>query len=250
MADEKTGRIVWHDLFTPDIHASRDFYARVAGWHYVMEHATDFAWGGGEKDFVLALVGGEAGAGFVDQPQGRFDGWVSYVEVRDVDAASAQAKSLGGSVERPPFEVPGVGRNCLLRDPMGALIGICYSRHDYPVPTRQFGSEIFLTPTGEFPDDFYRKLFDWDVAPADEEADERRILCAGKRVATIRQAGRDTDVGAIWVPAIKVRDIGEARRDVRALNGSLFDELAPSGADTRPVLSKDPNGALSVLIVA
>ena len=145
MNTEKVGRIVWHDLFTRDISVSKKFYQDVAEWRFITEHATDFAWGGGEKDFVLALSGDEAGSGFVDSPDGPYTGRVPYVEVEDVDAAAELALDLDGVILKPPFEVPGVGHNCLLRDPLGALIGICLSRHAFPAPTKQFGLERYVT---------------------------------------------------------------------------------------------------------
>ncbi|MEM9670742.1 MAG: VOC family protein [Pseudomonadota bacterium] len=97
MNADRTGRIVWHDLFSDDRPRSMEFYRRILGWRYKTEHATDFAWGGGEKDFVLALLDGEAGAGFVETPPSLTNGWIAYVEVRDVDAAAAIAAKLGGT---------------------------------------------------------------------------------------------------------------------------------------------------------
>ncbi|MGI9503793.1 MAG: VOC family protein, partial [Geminicoccaceae bacterium] len=143
MVTKEAGRIVWHDLFTADKHVSKSFYERVAGWHYVTEHAKNFVWGGGEKDFVLALCGDEAGAGMIDQSSAPFDGWIPYVEVQDVDSVAALATESGGKVIRPPFDVPGVGRNCLLLDPLGAHLGISFSRHKFPVPVRQFTAERY-----------------------------------------------------------------------------------------------------------
>ncbi len=64
---EKPGLVVWHDLHTTDISLARSFYERVVGWSYATEHAKDVVWEGGEKDYVLALVGGEAHAGFVER---------------------------------------------------------------------------------------------------------------------------------------------------------------------------------------
>ena len=166
MATDKIGQIVWHDLFTADRPRSMAFYESLADWQYAIEHATDFAWGGGQKDFVLALGGGEAGAGFAETPPGFENGWIAYVEVGDVDAAATLAETLGGIVLRPPFEVPGVGRNALIGDPLGAVIGLSLSRHGFPAPRRQFGQELYLTDGAPFPETFYAKLFDWHVKPS------------------------------------------------------------------------------------
>ncbi|WP_371685873.1 VOC family protein [Nitratireductor sp. OM-1] len=48
---------------------------------------------------------------------------MSYLSVDDVDAALEKAKAGGASVMREPFDVPGVGRIAILRQPGGAVIG-------------------------------------------------------------------------------------------------------------------------------
>ena len=50
--------------------------------------------------------------------------WQPYVAVEDVDATTAKAKELGGSVLAEPMDVPTVGRIAVLRDPQGATFGI------------------------------------------------------------------------------------------------------------------------------
>lgn len=154
MTIDKTGRFIWHDLFTKDLKRSMAFYKQVARWNYEIEHATDFAWGGGEKDFVLALLDEEAGAGFAETPPALPDGWIAYVEVPDVDETTILAEKLGGLIVREPFEVPGVGRNALLRDPSGALFGVSLSRHSFPAPTTQFGIEMYLGGAEAYPGAF------------------------------------------------------------------------------------------------
>ena len=47
MTTDKTGRIIWRDLFTQDLKRSMAFYEQAAGLSFQIEHATDFAWGGG-----------------------------------------------------------------------------------------------------------------------------------------------------------------------------------------------------------
>ena len=74
MTTDKRGRMICHELITKYLKRSMDFYGHVAGWTYVTEHATDCAWGGGEKGFVLALRDNEAGAGITDTPPNLLDG--------------------------------------------------------------------------------------------------------------------------------------------------------------------------------
>ncbi|PPR21760.1 MAG: hypothetical protein CFH38_01297 [Alphaproteobacteria bacterium MarineAlpha10_Bin1] len=57
----------------------------------------------------------------------QFDGipehWLSYIAVDDVDASAKRAEAEGGTIRRPAFDVPGVGRIVILEDPGGAAMG-------------------------------------------------------------------------------------------------------------------------------
>lgn len=247
---DKAGRIIWHDLLTSDRQRSMSFYQHVAGWAYKTEHATDFAWGGGEKDFVLALAGDEAGAGFTETPPGMTNGWIAYVEVQDVDATVAIAERLGGAIVRRPFEVPGVGRNALLRDPLGALIGVSLSRHIYPVPQRQFGVEIYLSDTQQFPDAFYSELFNWRISSPPVEKQDGEMIAgpSGEDVAVFVLGKPPTDARAVWMPAIKVPHPATSLCTAEALGAVPFNQLLSNPAQQRRSFLRDPNDALSCLL--
>lgn len=246
--DQKAGRIVWHDLFTADRNMSKTFYERLAGWKYITEHATEFAWDGGESDFVLALLSGEAGAGMIDRDPEGVDGWLPYVEVAEVDAAAAQAVAQGGTIVKPPFEVPGVGRNCLLRDPCGAYVGISLSRHEFPVPTKQFGVETYLSRSGEFPAAFYRRLFGWSETPTHgRRASPHPITLSGDVVAALATDDH-APAGPRWVPSIRVATVAGALGDVQSLGGTV---LAPPSSEPEcydRALVADPTGALCYIV--
>lgn len=253
---DKTGRVVWHDLFTGNRRRSMSFYQRVAGWNYKTEHATDFVWGGGAKDFVLALSGDEAGAGFMETPPGFATGWIAYVEVPDVDAAAALAEKHGGTIVRQPFDVPGVGRNALLRDPLGALIGLSFSRHDFPAPQRQFGVDFYLSETSAFPADFYASLFGWTTASSSTGGQAGHVITgpSGEQVAVQlvdkALAGPLADVPAAWIPSLKVTDPEASVRTAQALGGRLLSHRLGQSAQRHGTLLSDPDGTLACLVAA
>ncbi|MCE8005922.1 VOC family protein [Aestuariivita sp.] len=248
MNDSKTGQIVWHDLFTQDRPRAMAFYKGVAAWSYQIEHATEFSWGGGEQDFVLALLKGEAGTGFAPAPSELGSGWVAYVEVEDVDATVVLAQTLGATVVRPPFEVPGVGRNALLRDPLGALLGISLSRHAFPVPRQQFGPEHYLTDAA-FPEAFYTGLFHWTGgSPLGEAVNDRLIDGpSGRGVARHVVETPPDDVGAIWVPSLWVADPLKSAAAAQALGGEVITDRPARQAGAGDLLLRDPAGSLCFL---
>ena len=49
--------------------------------------------------------------------------WMAYIAVDDVDKRVAKAKKAGATIVREPFDVPGVGRIAILKQPGGAGIG-------------------------------------------------------------------------------------------------------------------------------
>lgn len=208
MPHDKSGQIIWHDLFSADRNRSMTFYGHVAGWSFTVEHATDFAWGGGETGFVLATLADEAGAGFIETPEGMSHGWIAYVEVPNVDSASKDAEKIGGEVVRAPFDVPGVGRNALVRDPLGALFGISQTQHAYPIPSRHFSGEIYLSGTSEFPSRFYSEIFGWSETSLEASSRGGAVIStpSGKAVAHHIPELSPPDARAMWLPCISVVD--------------------------------------------
>jgi uncharacterized protein len=51
------------------------------------------------------------------------EGWMPYIAVDDVDARVKKATKAGAKVMKPAFDVPGVGRIVILKEPGGAGIG-------------------------------------------------------------------------------------------------------------------------------
>lgn len=144
---------------------------------------------------------------------------------------------------RQPFEVPGVGRNALVCDPLGALLGISLSRHNYTVPRRQFGPEVYVSNGDDFPEMFYAELFGWKVSP--ERRQEGRDIRgpSGDRIAVQHSATWPAGSKAAWVPSIKVTSASDARR-VAETNGAhpAFNDVDET-VQTKSIILHDPGGA-------
>ncbi len=57
-----------------------------------------------------------------DYSRSRPSWWEALIAVGDVDAYASRVAELGGTVIEPPRDVPGIGRACLITDPMGAPV--------------------------------------------------------------------------------------------------------------------------------
>jgi len=113
------GAISWIELVTPDIEAAAQFYGSVFGLG-----TEEFP---GMPGYRTWMLDGIVRGGLVQldpERSGPMAHWRVYVAVADADAACARAVELGGTVDIPPFDVPGVGRPAFIRDPFDLRVGL------------------------------------------------------------------------------------------------------------------------------
>jgi predicted enzyme related to lactoylglutathione lyase len=120
MAQWTHGSFYWNELMTRDPERDKKFYAGTIGWSFdAMPMADGTYW--------VAKMDGESVGGLFPIAGPQFDGvpesWMSYLAVDDVDARVKKAQSAGAKLMRPIFDIPGVGRIAILREPGGAGIG-------------------------------------------------------------------------------------------------------------------------------
>ncbi len=118
------GKPVWFDLMTSDVDAAIDFYSKVIGY-------STQQWEGDTGDkppYTMLVAEGHGPIGGVmllpdeAKAMGAPNHWLAYVMVEDVDATAKKAEAMGGAC-LSAFDIPGVGRIGILRDPDGAVMG-------------------------------------------------------------------------------------------------------------------------------
>ena len=118
----ENAKFMWNELLTKDPEGAVAFYTSVLGWS---AEEMDMGPGG---TYTILKTGGENVGGIMKMDGVQFDGvpphWMSYVSVTDVDAAVDRVTSAGGTVQAPPFDVPGVGRIAVIADPTGARLSL------------------------------------------------------------------------------------------------------------------------------
>jgi uncharacterized protein len=122
------GSFCWNELGTNDTAKAGDFYASL------------FSWGKDTQNFgpmeYTMFANGERPAGgmFKITPEmGSIPpNWLVYFAVADCDAATNKATELGGSVMKPPDDIPGIGRFAILTDPQGAAFAVIKLENPQP----------------------------------------------------------------------------------------------------------------------
>jgi len=114
------GHFFWNELMTRDPETARAFYAATLGWTFdalPMDSGT----------YLLAKLGDQPVGGIFPMNGPGFEGlpehWFAYIAVDDIDARLDKAVQNGAAIMRPPFDVPGIGRIAILKEPGGAAIG-------------------------------------------------------------------------------------------------------------------------------
>jgi predicted enzyme related to lactoylglutathione lyase len=114
------GNFCWNELMTRDVEKAKKFYGGTIGWTFdgmPMPDGTYWVAKMADKPVGgLFTIGGPQFEGVPEQ-------WMAYLAVDDVDARVAKATAAGAKLMRPIFDVPGVGRIAILREPGGAGIG-------------------------------------------------------------------------------------------------------------------------------
>ena len=115
------GEFYWNELMTRDAERDKKFYGDTIGWSF---EAMPMAEGG---TYWVAKMGGQYVGGLFPLVGPQFDGvpvgWMSYIAVDDVDARVKKAQAAGATLMKPIFDIPGVGRIAILKEPGGAGIG-------------------------------------------------------------------------------------------------------------------------------
>ena len=115
------GNFHWNELRTRDAERARRFYADTIGWTFEAMATPD------GHTYWVAMQDGKPVAGLFPLTSPQFDevpeSWMSFLAVDDVDKRVAKAVEAGAKLVMPIFDVPGVGRIAMLREPGGAGIG-------------------------------------------------------------------------------------------------------------------------------
>ena len=115
-----TNPFVHVELNSPDPEKAKSFYGKLFQWQ--LEDMPNPAVP--DDSYTVIKVGEGTGGGIMKQvPQGPA-GWIPYVLVDDLRAATDKAKSLGGTIMKDVTEVPGMGWFSIIQDPAGSVLGL------------------------------------------------------------------------------------------------------------------------------
>jgi hypothetical protein len=252
---EHLGTFVWYDLMTTDTAAATAFYRAVIGWDVADSGMSD-------RSYLILSMGPLIVGGLMPIPaealaNGVRPSWMGYIAVDDVDAYAARVAEAGGTVHRPPEDIPTVGRFAVVADPHGAGfilfrgMGDQAPRRDQAAPGH-IGWHELQAGDRETAWDFYAGLFGWTKVEAVD-------MGAMGLYQTFTTAAGGPAIGGMmtrtpntprpfWLYYVNVEAIDAAIARIAAAGGTIANGPHPVPTGQWIVQAFDPQGALFALL--
>ena len=170
------GKVIWADLITPDLAASKRFYGGLFGWSFQDIRA-------GHSAYAVATLGGHPVAGLFEKsiPTGehRQPAWLTFIAVRNLEQARSEALAHGAKLLAPPKTYAGRGAQAVFTDPQGAVFAALESSSgdggDYLAAPGEWIWSSLLTDDPAASAAFYKAVFGYEVfdLPRDDDAQQR-----------------------------------------------------------------------------
>jgi predicted enzyme related to lactoylglutathione lyase len=245
--EHHVGKVILVELVTPDLVAAKKFYAALFGWTFRDVQA-------GEKAYAEARLDGQPVAGLAQKsvPAGarRQPAWLTFIAVRDVDAAKQTALQHGAKVLFEPHSIPDRGREAVFADPQGAVFAVLASSSgDPPDVLAAPGAWIWSSLITSDPDTdaaFYQALFDYEVFDLPTEQDAQHLMLASDsyaRASANSLPANGPDVHPYWLNYVRVDDAVATTAKLVALGGRVLVEPRVDRHGGKVAVVADPLGA-------
>ena len=238
----RPGTFCWVDLWALDVAVAKRFYAELLGWELEEVELPD------SPPYTVARIAGKAVCGLY-QPPG-YPGppaWASYVAVEDADEVAGRAGAVGATVLAEPFDVLGMGRIALLRDPTDAVFGIWQAGDSAGAELVNDTGALTInqlnTSDPEAAQRFYADLFGWRVESAGVPGQDYWGIYNGEALnGGMMPLAPDTGAPSHWLVYFTSADLEASTSRVRELGGRVLVEpmVVPGG---RIAVAQDPPGA-------
>jgi predicted enzyme related to lactoylglutathione lyase len=247
-AEHHTGKVIFVELVTPDLAASKRFYGELLGWSF-----RDIT--SGTTEYAEALLDGHAVAGLFQKKQKpgeqRQPAWLSFFAVADVDAAAKTAEAQGAKLLFGPKSFPERGRQAVLADPQGAVFALLASSSgDPPDVLASPGEWIWNSLLTSDPDAdaaFYQAIFGYEVFDLPARAGARHLLLASEdyaRASANSLPAKQPEARPHWVNFVRVADAQTAAAKAASLGGSVVVAPHLDRHGGKVALVADPQGAV------
>jgi uncharacterized protein len=242
-AEHHPGKIIWADLVTPDLAAAEQFYGGLFGWTFRSIHA-------GEADYAIAMLGGRPVGGLLQRPvpsgEHRQSAWLTFIAVRDIEAARKLALAQGAKSLTPVKTYGGRGAQEVFTDPDGAVFAALASSSgdsgDYLAAPGEWIWSSLLTTDPAHSASFYKAVFGYEVFDLDGDG-QHFVLAADDYARAGIHPLQPGHRHPHWLNFVRVADTAAATARAVALGGRVLVEPHSDRHGGQVAVLADPLGA-------
>ena len=245
--EQHIGKIIFVELATPDLAASKRFYGELLGWTFKDIQS-------GETEYSEAFHHGFPVAGLIHKElpadEHRQPAWLSFFSVRDVNAVTSIAVQNGAKVLFEPHDIPNRGEEAVIADPQGAVFAVLHSSSGDPQDVLvEPGEWIWNSLHTTDPDTdaaFYQKLFNYEVFDLSSGKSLQHLLLASDNTARASAnplPENKPHVHPHWLNYVRVDDADDMAEKVVALGGRVLVEPHKDRHGGKVAVVADPMGA-------
>jgi predicted enzyme related to lactoylglutathione lyase len=235
------GKVVWHDLASPDPELSSRFYKSVFDWDAV-------PFGEGNKKVWIFKKGDQPVALMANYTSENKSGeWIGAISVSDVDEASDLAKSNGAEILKKATYVDGRGVISFIQDPQGAHISLIKLANGDPINKPAeigtfLGQELWSNEPSRSAD-FYSSVIGYSTSQANEGNIDYTIFKYGNQNCAGMLKNPASTVRSHWVPYIRVADVKMTVEKAKSAGAQILISPSPEIRNGSVALLLDPTGA-------
>jgi predicted enzyme related to lactoylglutathione lyase len=248
------GTFSWTELASTDQSGAKKFYTSLFGWEF-----KDNDMGPDGVYTIFTREGKDVAALYTlkadMQKQGVPPNWASYITVENADAATAKAKSLGGTVVMDAFDVMEHGRMAVITDPQGAtfclwqpkkMIGVAVLGEPGSLGWTQLNAKDTTAATK-----FYTALIGWktqvDPMPGGG-GDYTTWLKADGPAGGMMAMPPGEKAPSHWLPYFAVASVDDTAKKAATIGGKTYVPPTDIPGTGRFAVLADPQGATFALI--
>jgi predicted enzyme related to lactoylglutathione lyase len=255
------GKFEWADLYTGDLETAEQFYTGLFGWSASASsdpRSYKDPKGGHKREYIVLSENGVPVAGLVQRsgPVSKTEHparWVGYFAVSNLAASLKSVTAAGGKVASSEHRVPDRGKQAIIVDPDGAVVGLLQSSSgDLADRDPAAGQWLWFELYSQDPKTagvFYQRAFNYEFGP-DSKSDkpDHYFLTSGARaragITSLHFAGAKPD----WLGFVRVDDLEGSLSKVKSLGGEVVVPTQQSRSESRFALVSDPTGGVFGLV--
>ncbi len=249
------GTPCWVDLMSPDVEASKAFYAGLFGWD-----AEDQLDEEGNYTYTMFTQGGKSVAGLGAPPpqMGEMPAvWSSYVAVEDPAAVAEKVGAAGGQVVMPPMQVMEAGEMAVFSDPTGAVFSVWKAGEHRGAEVcnepNTFSWNELMTRDVESAKPFYADVFGWEYETMDMgPMGTYNVIAGGENGGRGGLMAMPAEVPEMvpnhWAVYFTVADLDATLAKAKELGGQItFGPMPIPGVGTTASVHDPSGGSFTVL---